>query len=96
MKTFTNTHLAMLTSAFILLSVIYSLIVNEPMYTFTSFLHNATIIVSIITLGIHTNALKENKENKKKKKQILLSLVVPIAVIIYFIIGIIYWANNGY
>ena len=62
------------------------------MYKFTSFLHNATMMVSIITLGIHYNALKENKE---KKKLILLSLVVPIAVIIYMGIGFIYWVSSG-
>lgn len=84
MKKITHTHLAILTSVFILISVIYSLIVNEPIYKLTSFLHNATMMVSITTLAIHFNALKENKENKKL---LLFSLVVPITVIIYFIIG---------
>lgn len=93
MKKVTNTHLAILTSVFILISVIYSLIVNEPIYKYTSFYQNATMIVAIITLAIHYNALKENKE---KKKLIIFSLAVPIAVIIYFIIGIVYWANSGY
>lgn len=92
MKKFTNTNLAISTSVFILISVIYSLIINAPIYKFTLFLHNATMIVSIITLAIHFNALKENKE---KKKLILLSIVVPIAVLIYFIIGLIYWGNSG-
>ena len=90
MKKFTNTHLAILTSVFILISVIYSLIVNEPIYKLTSFLHNATMMVSITTLAIHSNALKDikkNKENKENKKLILFSLVVPIATIIYFSIG---------
>ncbi len=84
LKKITNTHIAILTSVFILISVIYSLIVNEPIYKLTSFLHNATMMVSIIALAIHLNALKENKENKKL---ILFSLVVPITVIIYFICG---------
>lgn len=92
MKIFNNTNLAILTSLFILISVIYSFIVNEPIFKFTSFLHTAIMIVSIITLGIHFNALKENKE---KKKLILFSLGIPIAVIIYFIIGITYWVTIG-
>lgn len=50
------------------------------------------MMVSIITLAIHYNALKENKE---KKKLILLSIVVPIAVIMYFIIGFISWFYSG-
>ena len=91
MKIFTNTNLALLTSVLILISVIYGLIVNEPIYKLTSFLHNATLIVSLITLAIHVNALKENKE---KRKLILLSLVVPIALILYFIIGFTYWTND--
>ncbi|WP_246938971.1 hypothetical protein [Bacillus pinisoli] len=93
MKKFTNTHLAILSSIFILISVIYSLIANEPIYKITSFYQNATMVVSMISLAVHYNALKENKE---KKKLILFSLVVPITVIIYFIIGIIYWFNSGY
>lgn len=93
MKKFTNTHLAILTSIFILISVIYSLLTWEPIYKLTSFYQNATIIVSIITLGIHFNALKENKE---KKTLILFSLAVPAAVIIYCIAGFIYWFNRGY
>ncbi|WBL17049.1 hypothetical protein [Sutcliffiella sp. NC1] len=93
MKKFTNTHLAILTSIIILISVIYSLIANEPLYKFSSIYQNATLMVSIITLAIHYNALKENKE---KKKLILISLVVPIAVIIYIIIGFISWFNSGY
>lgn len=92
MKKFTHTHLAILTSTFILISVIYSLIAIEPIYRFTSFYHNATMIVSIITLAIHYHALKKDKE---KKKLILFSLAVPLATIIYFIIGIIYWYNTG-
>lgn len=87
MKKFTNTHLAILTSVFILISVIYSLIVNEPIYKLTSFLHIATMMVSITTLAIHSNALKDIKKNKENKKLILFSLVVPIATIIYFSIG---------
>lgn len=93
MKKFTNTHLAILTSSFILISVTYSLITWEPIYKLTSFYQNATIIVSIITLGIHFNALKENKE---KKTLILFSLAVPLAVIIYFTVGLIYWYQRGY
>ncbi|MED4018837.1 hypothetical protein [Sutcliffiella cohnii] len=93
MKKFTNTHLAILTSIIILISVIYSLIANERLYKFSSIYQNATLMVSIITLAIHYNALKENKE---KKKLILISLVVPIAVIIYIIIGFISWFNSGY
>ncbi|AST91226.1 hypothetical protein BC6307_08010 [Sutcliffiella cohnii] len=92
MKKFTNTHLAIITSSLILISVIYSLIVNEPIYKFTSFYQNVTMMVSIITLSIHYNALKENKE---KKNLILLSLVVPIAVIMYISIGFISWFNSG-
>lgn len=87
MKKLNHTHLAILTTVFILTSVIYSLIVNEPIYKLTSFLHNATMMVSITTLAIHSNALKENKENKETKKLIFFSLVVPIATIIYFSIG---------
>ena len=83
-KIFTHTHLAILTSVFILISVIYSFIVNEPIYKLTLLIHNLTMTVSIISLAIHYNALKENKE---KKKLLLFSLVVPIASIIYFIIG---------
>ena len=49
-------------------------------------------MVSIVTLAIHFNALKENKE---KRKLILISLVVPIAVIIYFTIGFIDWTTSG-
>lgn len=94
MKILNHTNLAILTSLFILVSVVYNLIVSEPMYKFTSFLHTATMMVSITTLGIHYNALKENKENKEKRKLILLSLVVPIAAIIYFTIGIIYSYNS--
>ena len=92
LKKLTNTHLAISTSVFILLSVIYSLIVAAPMYKFILFLHSATMMVSIITLGIHFNALKENKE---KKKLILFSLVVPITTLIYFIVGIIYMLIRG-
>ena len=88
----TNTNLAFLTTTFVLISVMYSFIVNEPIYKVTTFLHQATIIVSIITIAIHFNALKENKE---KKKIILLSLLVPIAVIIYHILGVVYWYNSG-
>lgn len=93
MKKFTNSHLAILTSILILISVFYSLIANEPIYKFTSYYQNATMIVTMISLAVHYNALKENKE---KKKLILCSLAVPIAVIIYFIIGIINWYNSGY
>jgi hypothetical protein len=88
----TNTNLAFLTTLFILISVIYSFIVNEPIYKVTTFLYQATIMVSIITIAIHFNALKENKE---KKKVILLSLVVPVAVTIYFVVGVIYWYTAG-
>lgn len=98
-KIFTNTHLAILTSAFILISVIYSLFVNEPIYKLTLLLHNFTMTVSIMTLAIHYNALKKDKE---KKKLILFSLVIPIFTIIYFVIGfyiyfILYYNNvtNG-
>ncbi|MFJ7951312.1 hypothetical protein ACIQZG_07270 [Lysinibacillus sp. NPDC096418] len=84
MKKITNTHLAILTTVCILISVIYSLIVNEPIYKLTLFFHAATVMMSIITLAIHFIALKENKENKKL---LLFSLVVPIATIIYFTIG---------
>ncbi|WP_341202459.1 hypothetical protein [Planomicrobium okeanokoites] len=93
MKKFTNTHLAIVTSIFILISVIYSLLAWEPIYKLTSFYQNATIILSVITLGIHFNALKENKE---KKTLILFSLAVPASVIIYCIAGFIYWFNGGY
>jgi hypothetical protein len=88
----TNTNLAFITTLFISISVIYSFIVNEPIYKVTTPLYQATIIVAIITIAIHFNALKENKE---KKKVILLSLVVPIAVTIYFVVGVIYWYNAG-
>ncbi len=87
-KIFNNTNLAFLTSVLILISAIYSLIVNIPLYKFTLSLHTATMTMSIITLAIHINAFKENKENKERRKLILLSLVVPIAMIIYFAIGI--------
>ncbi len=88
----TNTNLAFLTTLFILISVIYSFFVNEPIYKLTTLLYRYTIMVSIITIAIHFNALKENKE---KKKVILLSLVVPVAVIIYFVVGTIHWFNSG-
>lgn len=87
MKKVTSTTLAFLTSGLILLSVIYNVSTNQPLYSFTSFLHHATIIVSIITIGIHYNALKENNE---KRTLLLGSLAVPIAVILYFTFGIIY------
>ncbi|GIO26341.1 hypothetical protein [Ornithinibacillus bavariensis] len=91
-KLITNTNFAYLTTVFILIAVIYSFIVNEPIYKVTTFLFEATIIVSIITVAIHLNALKENKV---KKKLILLSLVVPVTVIIYYVVGVIYWYNTG-
>ena len=75
-----NTNLAFLTTIFIFISVVYSFIVNNPIYKVTTFSHQATITISIITIAIHFNALKENK---KKKKVILLSLVIPVAVIIF-------------
>ena len=90
MKLFNNTNIAFLTSLFILVSVIYSFIVQEPIFEFTSLLHYAISTVAIITIGIHINALKENNDNQEKKKIILFSLAIPIAVIIYFIAGIIY------
>lgn len=89
----TNTNLAFLTTLFILISVIYSFIIKEPIYKVTTFLYQATIMISIITIAIHINALKENKA---KKKVILLSLFVPVAVIIYFVVGVIFWYNAGF
>lgn len=91
-KLITNTNFAYLTTVFILIAVIYSFIVNEPIYKVTTFLYQATILVSIITIAIHFNALKENKV---KKKFIILSLVVPVTVIIYYVVGVIYWYNTG-
>ena len=64
MKKFTNTTLAFLISGLILLSVIYNVTTDQPMYLFTAFLHQATLIVSIITVAIHYNALKENNEKR--------------------------------
>jgi len=91
-KEFTNTHLAYLTSLLILIAVIYSFIVNEPLYEFTYFVSSAVMMTSIVTLAIHFNALKENKE---KKGLILVSLVVPIATLIYFAIGLSYIYISG-
>ena len=87
MKKVTNTTLAFLISGLILLSVIYNVTTDQPMYLFTSFLHQATLIVSIISVAIHYNALKENNE---KRTFLLGSLAVPIAVILYYIVGLVY------
>lgn len=91
-KWVTNTNLAFLATTLVFISVIYSFIANKPIYKVTTFLQQVTIIVSILAIAIHFNALKEKKE---KKKIILLSLLVPITVIIYFILGLIYWYKGG-
>ncbi|GKV63918.1 MULTISPECIES: hypothetical protein [Sporosarcina] len=88
----TNTKLAILTSVFILASVIYSSLTHKPLYQLTSYLDHATIMMSIITLGIHYNAVKETPG---RKRLILFSLSIPVSVIIYFTIGLVYWINNG-
>ena len=91
-KSITNTSLALLITTFVLTSVIYSFIVNKPIYKVTTFLQQATMIVSIISIAIHINALKEKKE---KKKILLLSLMVSVTVIIYLIVGVISWYKGG-
>lgn len=92
MKKFTNTHLAIITSIFTFIAVVYTLIIKDPLYIMTSFYKLAIFIVAIHSLAIHMNALKESED----KKFILTSLAVPVVVIIYTVIGLIYWANRGY
>lgn len=83
-----NGYLALGTSAFIFLAMIYNFLFNQPIYTMTSFLHNVIIMFSIITLAIHANAIKQNKH---LKKAFFTSLVIPIITIIYFFSGIAFY-----
>lgn len=92
MKKIINTHLAIITSIFTFFAVVYTLIIKDPLYIMNSFYKLAIFMVAIHSLAIHNNALKESEE----KKLILISLAVPVVVIIYIIIGLIYWANRGY
>lgn len=84
--------LAILTSLFILIIVIYSFITGEPLYQLKFVSYRYAIMVSIISIGIHINALFQEKV---KKILIKFSLLVPSSVIGYFIIGLIYWYNKG-
>lgn len=84
--------LAILTSLFILLIVIYSFIVGEPLYQLKFALYRFAIMVSILSIGIHLNALFQEKV---RKQLIKVSLFIPLAVILYFIIGLIFWYNSG-
>ena len=84
--------LAILTSLFILIIVIYSFITGNPLYQLKFASYRFAIIVSIISIGIHINALFQEKV---KTIWIKCSLLVPSSVIGYFIIGLIYWYKKG-
>lgn len=84
--------LAVLTSSFILIVVIYSFITGEPLYKLKFFVYKMAVVVSIISIGIHLNALFQDKAQKGLLK---LSLFVPSAVIMYFTIGVILWFRSG-
>lgn len=80
--------LAILTSVFILIVVIYSFITGESLYRLNIASFRFVIFISIISIGIHINALIQEKA---KKLLIILSLFIPSAVIVNFIIGFINW-----
>lgn len=84
--------LAFLTSLFIFLLFIFSLIIGESLYFIQFASYKIAVMVAIISICIHIIALFQEKV---KKLLIKFSLLVPSAVIVYFIIGFIYWLNKG-
>ena len=84
--------LAILTSLFILIIIIYSFITGEPLYQLKFASYRFAIMISIISIGIHINALFQEKV---KKRLIKCSLLIPSSVIGYFIIGLISWYKKG-
>lgn len=84
--------LAFLTSFFILFIVIYRFITKELLYQLKFAVYRYAILVSIISIGIHLNALFTEKE---KIYLIKCSLFIPSGVILYFIVGLIVWYNSG-
>lgn len=84
--------LAILTSAFIPLIVIYSLVMGEPLCQFSLASYKFAIMVSVISIVIHLNALFRQKDMRLLLK---FSFFVPLAVIAYFIIGLIHWYISG-
>lgn len=83
--------LAIFTSAFIVIIVIYSFLKGEPLYQLTHVTYRLAIICSIISIGIHLNALFKQKD---KGLFLKFSFIVPLAVTAYFIIGVFYWFNS--
>ena len=84
--------IAIVTSVFLIISVIYSVIFNVSLYTLTIVGYRYIIFVSVMSIFFHFIAMFEDKDSKIV---VFLSSAVPIAVLSYYVIGLIGWYYRG-
>lgn len=81
--------LTILSSIFIALSFLYSVVIDKSLYQLTIQGSRYIMIASIISIVFHFVAFYKNGKNRKTV--FLLSDTVPLLVLGYFIIGFIGW-----